>query len=65
MHFLYNAPGYLPLKADDDRLPELRWMYDRRDPQEAQRDLAAWISKWQSEYPKLVDWGEGNIGETR
>ena len=64
VHFLRNALDYLPRKADDDCLQELRWIYDRRDLQEANRDLAAWITKWQSKYPKLVDWAESNIGET-
>lgn len=64
VHFLRNALDYLPRKADDDCLQELRWIYDRRDLAEANRDLAAWISKWQGKYPKLVDWVEANIGET-
>lgn len=64
VHFLRNALDYLPRKADDDCLQELRWIYDRRDLQEANRDLAAWIGKWQSKYPKLVDWVESSIGET-
>ncbi len=64
VHFLRNALDYLPRKADDDCLQELRWLYDRRDAQEAQRDLAAWIAKWAGKYPKLVDWVEANIGET-
>lgn len=64
VHFLRNALDYLPRKADDDCLQELRWIYDRRDLQEANRDLAAWITKWQCKYPKLVDWVESNIGET-
>ncbi|MFM8354199.1 MAG: IS256 family transposase, partial [Gammaproteobacteria bacterium] len=64
VHFLRNALDYLPRKADDDCLQELRWIYDRRDLQEANRDLAAWIAKWQGKYPKLVDWVESNIGET-
>lgn len=64
VHFLRNALDYLPRKADDDCLQELRWIYDRRDLQEANRDLAAWIGKWQGKYPKLVDWVESNIGET-
>lgn len=64
VHFLRNALDYLPRKADDDCLQELRWIYDRRDLQEANRDLAAWIVKWQGKYPKLVDWVEANIGET-
>ena len=64
VHFLRNALDCLPRKADDDCLQELRWIYDRRDIQEANRDLAAWITKWQSKYPKLVDWVESNITET-
>ena len=64
VHFLRNALDYLPRKADDDCLQELRWIYDRRDIQEANRDLAAWIAKWQGKYPKLVDWVESNITET-
>lgn len=64
VHFLRNALDYLPRKADDDCLQELRWLYDRRDIQEANRDLAAWIAKWQGKYPKLVDWVESNIAET-
>jgi len=64
VHFLRNALDYLPRKADDDCLQELRWIYDRRDSQEAQRDLSAWIVKWSGKYPKLVDWVETNIGET-
>src|SRR5919199_5645767 len=35
VHFLRNALDYLPRKADDDCLQELRWIYDRRDAQEA------------------------------
>ncbi len=46
VHFLRNALDYLPRKADDDCLQELRWIYDRRDTQEARRDLAAWLMKW-------------------
>jgi putative transposase len=29
VHFLRNALDYLPRKADDDCLMELRWLYDR------------------------------------
>jgi transposase-like protein len=64
VHFLRNALDYLPRNANDDCLQELRWIYDRRDLQEANRDLAAWIAKWQGKYPKLVDWVESHIGET-
>ena len=64
VHFLRNALDYLPRKADDDCLMELRWMYDRRGLDEARRDLAAWLTKWSARYPKLCDWVEGNIEET-
>ncbi len=64
VHFLRNALDYLPRKADDDCLQELRWLYDRRNLVEAQRDLAAWLTRWQKKYPKLTNWVEENIGET-
>jgi putative transposase len=64
VHFLRNALDYLPRKADDDCLMELRWLYDRRDGEEARRDLAAWLAKWTERYPKLCAWVEDNIGET-
>src|SRR3954470_11880664 len=64
VHFLRNALDYLPRKADDDCLQEVRWIYDRRDAQEARRDLAAWLTKWESRYPKLCAWVEENIEET-
>ncbi|WP_024325948.1 IS256 family transposase [Thioalkalivibrio sp. AKL19] len=64
VHFLRNALDHLPRKADDDCLQELRWLYDRRDLTEAQRDLAAWLERWQAKYPRLCDWVEENIQET-
>ena len=64
VHFMRNALDYLPRKADDDCLKELRWMYDRRNLEEARKDLAAWLTKWQTTYPKLCDWVEENIEET-
>jgi putative transposase len=64
VHFLRNALDYVPRKVDDDCLQELRWLYDRRDLAEARTDLAAWIGKWQSRYPRLVAWVEENIEET-
>lgn len=64
MRFLRNALDYLHRRADDDCLQELRWLYDRRNIQEASRDLATWIGKRQGKYTKLVDWVEENIGET-
>jgi transposase-like protein len=35
---------YLPRKANDDCLTELRWFYERRNVEEARRDLAAWLA---------------------
>ena len=64
VHFLRNALDHLPRKADDDCLMELRWIYDRRDLEEARRDLAAWLAKWGTRYPKLCAWVEQNIEAT-
>ena len=64
VHFLRNALDYLPRKADDDCMQELRWIYDRRDLEEARRDLTAWLQKWQPKYPKLCNWVEDNIEQT-
>jgi putative transposase len=64
VHFLRNALDYLPRKADDDCLMELRWLYDRKNLEEARRDLGVWLAKWQSRYPKLCNWVEENIEET-
>ena len=64
VHLLRNAFDYLPRKGDDDCLLELRWLYDRRDLEEARRDLAAWLRRWQERYPKLCAWVEANIEET-
>jgi putative transposase len=64
VHFLRNALDYLPRKANDDCLMELRWLYDRRNVEEARRDLAAWLAKWGTRYPKLCVWVEENIEET-
>ena len=59
-----NAIEHLPRKGDDDCLRELRWLYDRRDITEARKDLAAWLSRWESKYPRLCTWVEDNIEET-
>jgi transposase-like protein len=64
VHFLRNALDYLPRKADNDCLTELRWIYDRRSIEEARQDLAAWLKKWSGRYAKLCDWVESNIEET-
>ena len=42
VHFLRNALDHLPRKADDDCLQELRWLYDRRNVEEGERDPPRW-----------------------
>jgi putative transposase len=65
VHFLRNALDYLPRRAAaDDCLVELRWMYERRDAEEARRDLSAWLLKWQDKHAKLCTWVEANVEET-
>jgi putative transposase len=64
VHFLRNALDYVPRKVDDDCLQELRWIYDRRDLGEVRRDIAQWLSKWQSKYSRLCDWVEEHVEET-
>jgi len=64
VHFLRNARDHLARKAVDDCMQELRWLYDRRDLAEAQKDLAQWLERWAAKYPKLCEWVEENIGET-
>ena len=64
VHFLRNALDHLPRKGDDDCLRELRWLYDRRDVNEARKDLAGWLQRWQDKYARLCAWVEDNIGET-
>jgi putative transposase len=55
---------YLPRKAQDDCLTELKWLYDRRDLAEAHRDLQGWLTRWEAKYGKLCQWVEENIEET-
>src|ERR1700733_1896647 len=64
VHFLRNALDYVPRKADDDCLQELRWLYARRDLAEALNDLAAWLARWAGKYPRLTAWVEENLDET-
>lgn len=64
VHFLRNALDYLPRKAGDDCLQELRWIYDRRDFVESKADLATWLGKWAMKYPRLTGWVEENIEQT-
>lgn len=64
VHFLRNALDHLPRKHGDDCLQELRWLYDRRDLDEAKADLAAWLGKWSVRYPRLTSWVEETIEQT-
>ena len=45
-------------------MTELRWIYERRNVEEARQDLASWLGKWEKRYEKLCDWVENNIEET-
>ncbi len=58
VHFLRNALDHLPRKHGDDCLQELRWLYDRRDLDEAKADLAAWLMVGSLSAPDLL--GRGN-----
>ena len=64
VHFLRNARTHLNRRSGDGCLRELRWIYDRPSVEEARRDLAAWLEKWQASQPKLCDWVEETIEET-
>jgi putative transposase len=64
VHFLRNALDHVPRSADPACLQELRWLYDRRDVNEARHDLNQWLQRWQSKYPKLCLWVESAIEET-
>ncbi|MHC2262315.1 putative transposase [Sinorhizobium meliloti] len=64
VHFLRNALDHLLRKHGDDCLQELRWLYDRRDLDEAKADLAAWLGKWSVRYPRLTSWIEETIEQT-
>ena len=64
VHFLRTVLAYLPRRATDDGLKELRWMDARRELSEVRRDLAQWLAKWQGKYERLCGWVEDNIAET-
>jgi putative transposase len=61
VHFLRNALAHVPGWADPACLQELRWLYDRRDVNEARHDLSQWLVRWQVKYPKLCLWEESAI----
>ena len=64
VHYLRNALDHLPRRGDDGCLKELRWLYDRRNVEEAREDLRAWLAKWSAKHPKLCAWVEETIEET-
>ena len=64
VHFLRNALDYLPKHGGEDCLMELRWLYERRNAEEARRDLEAWLKRWQDRFGKLCEWVEANIADT-
>jgi putative transposase len=64
VHFLRDALSHIPRSADGECIKELRWLYERRDVNEARADLKSWLERWQGKYPKLCNWVEANIEET-
>lgn len=54
VHFLRNALDHLPRKADDDCLTELRWLYDRRNLQEAPQRLSRLADEMEQPLPETV-----------
>lgn len=64
VHFLRNALDYLPRRAQQACLQELRWLYARRNAVEARADLNGWLERWQDKHPRLCAWVEANIEET-
>ena len=53
-----------PRQTDADCLQELRWMYERRDVEEARRDLGQSLEKCSHKHPRLCAWVKGNMEET-
>ena len=64
VHFLRNCLDYLPRKADESCLKELRLLYDKQDISEARAALGDWLKKWSCTYGRLCDFVEANIEET-
>lgn len=64
VRFLRNALDYLPRRAGDGCLQELCWLCNRRSLDEARRDRAPWLPKWQGTNPWLCVWVEAKTGET-
>ena len=54
VHFLRNALDYLPRKVADDCLIELRWLYDRRNAEEARSLISRRLRRFatpQTDFP--------------
>lgn len=64
VHFLRNTLDRIPRSANRTCPQELCWLYGRRNATEARTDLAAWLARWQGNYPKLCIRVEANIEET-
>lgn len=64
VHFLRNCLDYLPRKADETCLKELRRIYDQQDIQTARQTLSEWLKKWGGSYSRLCAFVEDNIEET-
>lgn len=64
VHFLRNCLDYLPRKADEACLKELRRIYDQQDIQTARQTLSSWLIKWGGSFSRLCAFVEDNIEET-
>lgn len=64
VHFLRNCLDYLPRKADESCLKELRRLYDKLDMAEARACIDEWLKKWSDKYGRLCNFVEENVEET-
>ena len=64
VHFLRNCLDYLPRKADESCLKELRRLYDKLDMAEARACIDDWLKKWSDKYGRLCNFVEENVEET-
>jgi putative transposase len=64
VHFLRNALDYLPRRAEQACLQELRWLHARRNEVEARADLNGRLERWQDRHPRLCAWVKANSEET-
>lgn len=64
VHGLRNAKDYLSRKSDDGCLEDLKFIYEQRSIDDANKEFGAWVDRWADKQPKLISWAEENIYET-